>query len=278
MLIRKPVAGFKPVKIVVVALAIAMTLFSEMAQAEGHFHMEKNAQGLILPFKALSEPLSDFVREYARITSTTIASGGIWAEDLKGSVTLLLRHPLKQEELTEIFHRVTNDNGYAVVDAPAGNGWIIVRARDARDLALPVYEIGSVPDTSRLVTVYHDLKYADAEEIARAMRSFMPANSRIIPTTRSQLFITDTGSNIRKLNWIISKMDTEETAKRQRELSSSYTSSPPRTCGEQRIQKLVVENLEIQDGGNNPNQRQNTQQNQTQSAQIKSMIKGGTRK
>ena len=125
---------------------------------------------------------------------------------------------------------------------------MIQRTRDARDAALPVYEAAEVPDSSRHVTAYRDLKYADAEVVARMMRSFMPANSRIIPATQSQILMTDTASNIRKLNWVISRMDTPEVAKRQKEFT--FPSGPPRTCGEQRIEKLVVEKLEIQDGGN----------------------------
>jgi len=247
MLIKKLAVGFK---IIILLIMIVLAHKSDFARADAHFHIEKDPQGLIRPFKAVSVPLPEFVREYGRMTSTPITVGGNWDQELKGSVTLFLRHPLKPEELTEIFYRVVGDNGYAVVDAPAGNGWIIQRIRDARDGALPVYEISEVPDSSRNITAYHDLKFANAETVARLMRSFMPANSRIIPATSSKLFITDTASNIRKVNWVISRMDTQEAAKRQRESAAVSLPGPPRTCGEQRIEKLVVEKLEIQDNGN----------------------------
>jgi type II secretory pathway component GspD/PulD (secretin) len=228
---------------------VTMMSTLETVQASANFHLEKDPQGLIRPFRAVMVPLPEFVREYGRFTSTPILVGGNWDKELKGSVTLFLRRPLKQEELTNVFHRVLADNGYAVVDGSAGNGWIIEKTRDARDDALPVYDILEVPDSSRLVTAYHNLKYVSAESVARTMRSFMPANSRIIPTSQSQIFITDIASNIRKLEWVISRMDTPEGAKRQRESSSGVTFGPPRTCGEQRIEKLVVEKLEIQDNG-----------------------------
>ncbi|MCM2323352.1 MAG: hypothetical protein NDJ90_08835 [Oligoflexia bacterium] len=228
-------------------MALALASGWGGAQAGIPFRLEKDPQGQVRPFKAVSVPLPEFVREYSRLTGTSITVGGSWERELKGSVTLFLRRPLKPQELAEVFYRVLGDNGYAVVDAPAGNGWVIQKTREARDAALPVYAIGEVPDSNRYVTAYRDLKFEDAEAVARMMRSFMPANSRIIPTTQSQLLITDTASNIRKLNWVISRMDMPEVAKRRREPVGP--SAPPRTCGEQRIEKLVVEKLEIQDGG-----------------------------
>jgi len=246
MPITGPAVEFRSIVFSVV-IAISLVLGADLAQASSRFHMEKDPQGLVREFKAVSIPLPEFVREYARFTSTPITVGGAWDQELKGSVTLFLRRPLKPQQLTEVFYRVLADNGYAVVDAPAGNGWVIQRTRDARDAALPVYEYAEVPDSGRYVTAYRDLKYVDAESVSRVMRSFMPANSRIIPATQSQVFITDTASNIRKLDLVISRMDTPEVAKRQKEAASPL--GRPRTCGEQRIGKLVVEKLEIQDSG-----------------------------
>jgi type II secretory pathway component GspD/PulD (secretin) len=246
MPIEKLAAEFKPRLLAIAIFAFAAS--SGTTRADTRFHLSKDPQGRIAPFRAVEVPLADFVREYARITSTTIAMDAT-GSNLKGTVTLFLRRPLTPEILTETFHRILADNNYAIVDAPSGNGWILVHGRDARDLALPVYETGSVPDTARLVTAYHELKYADAESVAHTMRSFMPANSRIIPVSGTQVFITDTGSNIRKLNWIISRMDTQEGAKKEQraEAESGVRGGPPPNCGERRIEKLVVEKLEIRD-------------------------------
>ena len=251
MLIREPVVGFKSKiskRIGIVVLA-ALLWLPRQSHGSPSFHLEKDSEGLIRPFRAVSVPLPEFVREYGRITSTQFIVGGNWDQQLKGTVTLFLRRPLKPDELTEIFYRVLADNGYTAVDGSAGTGVIIERTRDARDDALPLYESSEVPDSSRLVTVYRNLKHANAEHVARMMRSFMPANSRIIPTSRTQVFITDTASNIRKLNLVISHMDTPEAAKKQGEVTPGPTGLP-RVCGEHRIEKLVVEKLEIQDPGN----------------------------
>jgi type II secretory pathway component GspD/PulD (secretin) len=243
MRIETLAVGFKLARVgLFVLMGVAQT-----AQAAGGFRLERNAEGLVRPFKAVAVPLMDVIQEYSRFTQTPVT---FRRNEIRGTATLFLRKPLKPEELTEIFHRVLNDNDFAVVDAPAGNGWIIQRTRDARDGPLGVYEAADVPNTARLVTAIHALQYAQPDAVARLMRSFMPANSRIIPATGSRVFITDTGSNIRKLMAVISTMDTEEVAKRERQESSG--SRAPRNCGEHRIEKLVVEKLEIQDNGSVP--------------------------
>ena len=243
MLMIRLVAGLKPALLAsLFGVLVTVPVFGQTKP----LHLERDPQGSIRPFKVVAGPLAEFVREYARVSAKPITVGGSW-EELKGSATLFVRRPLSEAQLTELFHRVLADNGYAVIDAPAGNGWIVERSRDARDNALPTYEASQVPNTSRTVTAYLNLKYADPEYVARTMRSFMPANSRIIPAFK-QVFITDTGTNIRKLETVISRMDTPEAGKRQREISISFHGSKP-SCGEQRIEKLVVEKLEIQESG-----------------------------
>jgi type II secretory pathway component GspD/PulD (secretin) len=245
MLIKIQAVAFKS--------AILIALFSagllNNSWASSRFRLKRDAQGTFQPFKAISLPLPDFLREYSRLTGIPMTASGIWENEVKGSVTLFLKHPLKPEEMTELVHRVLNDNGYAIVDAPAGNGWIIERMKDARDDALPVYEASEVPATNRLITAHYTTKYIDPESIARAMRSFMPPYSRILSTEGGQILITDTGSNIRKVFSVVTRMDTEEAAKKQREAIAAYAPAPPHACGEQRIEKLVVEKLEIHDGG-----------------------------
>jgi type II secretory pathway component GspD/PulD (secretin) len=223
------------------------------AYASPVFRIEKNSQGEVLPFKVVSISLSDFLQAYQQFSGTPIIVDGDWKSQLKGEVTLFLRHALKPETLTEVVLQVLNDNGYSVVDAPEKNGWVIMRSRDARDGALPVYEAQDVPPTARLVTARMTLKYGESEENARLMRSFMPAGSRIIPATRSQLLITDTGLNIRKMLPVLLRMDTEEVGKKQREAGAMRDREAPKACGEKKIEKLVVEKLEIHDtGGTNP--------------------------
>lgn len=246
MLIEETAAVFKSVACVTL---LAISLVSETGWAGGHFRLEKDAQGLFRPFTAVSVPLSGFLQEYSRLSGTPIAADGVWKDEIKGSVTLFIRKPTKPEQMAELVHRVLSDNGYAAVDAPAGNGWVIERSRDARYAALPIYGASEIPLTNRMVTAHQTLKYANADAVARMIRSFMPSTSMAIPAAGSQLLITDAGANIRKLLPLIARMDTPEAARRQREALSRPAPAAQQACGEQRIEKLVVEKLEIQDSG-----------------------------
>jgi hypothetical protein len=58
MLMKKPAVGFRAI-IFTAALVIGHS--SAIANAATHFHLDKDAQGLIRPFKAVSVPLADFV-------------------------------------------------------------------------------------------------------------------------------------------------------------------------------------------------------------------------
>src|SRR5262249_8346280 len=145
-----------------------------------------------------------------------------------------------------IFHQTVYDNGFAVVDGPGNSGWLLQRARDARDNVIPTYDSTDFPVSSRLMTVAHSLKHVDSGDVARLIRSFMPANSRIIPATPKQVIITDRGRNIHRTIQLIKSIDTEEVARRsQASKASQAPSSEGCAPKEQRISKLVVENLEI---------------------------------
>ncbi|MEK6705292.1 MAG: hypothetical protein AABZ06_05845 [Bdellovibrionota bacterium] len=208
---------------------------------------QKGEQGMVRPFKLKGVSLPDFVRGYAKFTGTRIEVGGSWESELKGSVNLLINRPIKEDVLTELFHQALQDNGYAVIDGPDKSGWIIQQARDARDGAIPVYDSTEVPASHRMITVIHTLKYASADNVARFMRSFMPVNSRIIPQFRSQLSITNDGINIQKSLKLVQLLDTEEAAKRARDMDSQRDSK--RVCNERehKIENITVEKLEIKD-------------------------------
>src|SRR5271154_753399 len=99
-------------------------------------------------------------------------------------------------------------NGFSLI--PSGKYIRIARQRDARDKQLKTYTGDYSPDTDALITRVFPLKYINAEEVARTFRSFMPANSRIIPYEQTNtVIVTDTGSNIAKLGKMLEILDVE---------------------------------------------------------------------
>lgn len=201
---------------------------------------------MVRPFKRFGTPLADFVREVGKLEGIPISTAGGLDKGIGGKVSLFVPGPIRSEELREIFHRVLASNGFAALDAPNDNGWVIVRIRDARDGAIPLFEMSETPLTSRMVTAHRTLKYVPAEGVARVLRAFMPANSRIVPVGTSQLFVTDAGVNVRRLQGIIVRMDTKEGAAA---FGQQKPQPPSPRCGELRLEKLVVEKIEMPETG-----------------------------
>lgn len=206
---------------------------------------QKNSEGMIRNFKIKDLPLAEFVREYSHISGKRIEVGGPWDQVLKGTVTLLVPHPISQETLDELFHQVLDDLGFAAIDTPGKSAWVIAHLRDARDSVIPVYDSKQFPDSWRLMTVVHQMKFLDADDLARTLRNFMPVSSRIIPATRTQLLITTVGTKTKEALELANLLDTEEAAKVAKNMTLPKKAQ---TCGnkEQKIEKLVVEKLEIQ--------------------------------
>ncbi len=232
MHIVKPMAGLR--------LALLAAALAAAGSAQGAV-FQKDEGGQIRPFKIREMPLAQFIEEYSRFSGTPISIG---EETLKGAVSIFVPKPMSAESLAETFHQVLLDNGYSVVDAPAQGGWIVLRGHDVRDLVIPVYDSKDVPSTYRIVTVFHHLRYSDSENVARTLRSFSPAASRIVPATRSDILVTDSGKNIRKVLKIVDLIDRPGAPKKSAERAK-------KSCpgSEQKIEKLVVQNLEIQNGG-----------------------------
>jgi type II secretory pathway component GspD/PulD (secretin) len=206
--------------------------------------------GSVAPFKLKETPLADFVHAYSEAVGTPISiqeAGG----ELKGKVSLYFPKPISKAALTELLHQSLLDNGYTVVDGPSKLGWAVESVRDARDGVIPSYDSAQAPATYRLITVFHRLKHMQADSAARLLRSFTPAYSRIVPASSSEVWVTADGLTIRKALEVLALADQPGAGAAPEPL--------PRAKGcpgsEQRIERLVVENLEIKNspkGGGPP--------------------------
>ncbi len=129
-------------------------------------------------------------------------------KDVKGRITIISNSPVTVADAWRAFLTSLDMNGFALI--PSGKFIRIARQRDARDKQLKTYTGDYSPDTDALITRLFPLKYLSAEEVARNFRSFMPANSRIIPYEQTNtVIVTDTGSNIAKLNKLLEILDVE---------------------------------------------------------------------
>ncbi|MCM2279011.1 MAG: hypothetical protein NDJ89_13125 [Oligoflexia bacterium] len=106
-------------------------------------------------------------------------------------------------------------SGYTWIQDTSTDLHRVVRQRDARDQEIPVISASApLPDSDLLVTYILPVRHSPPEFIARNMRSFMPAASRIIPDDlNGAVLITDSAHNITKLKKLVERLDTPEAAK-----------------------------------------------------------------
>ncbi|MGK5085596.1 secretin N-terminal domain-containing protein [Bdellovibrionota bacterium FG-1] len=127
--------------------------------------------------------------------------------------------PLTLERAQAVVLTMLDLHGYAWIHDTSNDLYRILRQRDARDQELPlITDPRQLPDSDLLVTYIIPLQHIPPEPIARTLRSFMPANSRIIPDDSTQsVLITDTAHNISKLKDLVGRLDVPEVAKQAKE-------------------------------------------------------------
>ncbi|MBC7692452.1 MAG: type II secretion system secretin GspD [Methylotenera sp.] len=180
----------------------------ESAKAPSPLHVDnESAEGskeIITDFNFPDADILDIAKALGKLTGKNF----ILDKDVKGRITIISNSPVTVSDAWKAFLTALDMNGFALI--PSGKFTRIARQRDARDKQLKTYTGDYSPDTDALITRLFPLKYLSAEEVARNFRSFMPANSRIIPYEQTNtVIVTDTGSNIAKLNKLLEILDVE---------------------------------------------------------------------
>jgi general secretion pathway protein D len=160
------------------------------------------------------ETVTDFnfpdadILDIAKTLGKLTGKNFILDKDVKGRISIVTNSPVTIGDAWRAFLTALDMNGFAII--PSGKYIRIARQRDARDKQLKTFTGEYAPDTDALITRLFPLKYLSAEEVARNFRSFMPANSRIIPYEQTNtVIVTDTGSNIAKLSKLLEILDVE---------------------------------------------------------------------
>jgi general secretion pathway protein D len=161
-----------------------------------------------------NEVVTDFnfpdadIMDIAKALGKLTGQNFILDKDVKGRITIISNSAITVKDAWRAFLTALDMNGFALI--PSGKFIRIARQRDARDKQLRTYTGKYAPDSDALITRLFSLKFLSAEEVARNFRSFMPANSRIIPYEQTNtVIVTDTGSNIAKLAKLLDILDVE---------------------------------------------------------------------
>jgi general secretion pathway protein D len=164
----------------------------------------EGSRDMVTDFNFPDADIMDIAKTLGKLTGKNF----LLDKDVKGRITIISNGAITVGDAWKAFLTALDMNGFALI--PSGKFIRIARTRDARDKQLKTYVGDYSPDTDALITRVFPLKYLSSEEVARNFRSFMPANSRIIPYEQTNtVIVTDTGSNISKLQKLLEILDVE---------------------------------------------------------------------
>jgi len=127
---------------------------------------------------------------------------------VKGKVTIVSPSPISQEHAYEVFLSVLEVNGFATV--PGSSITKIVPRAESKQKALPVRMNQGVSDDS-MVTQVMKLSFADAQQLVALIRPLISPNSHLVAYPRgNMLLLTDSASNIKRIQRIITLLDRKD--------------------------------------------------------------------
>jgi type II secretory pathway component GspD/PulD (secretin) len=220
--------------LIVGLIGLLLSVSAYAADGKGEIQLKPGEMGL-LPFLEMVSDKLDIQIDASRLSGSDL--GTVTVPDL-GAVS---RERAQAVVLTTLYLQ-----GYTWIHDSVIDLYRIVHQRDARDEEVPlITDQAQLPDSDLLVTYIMPIQHTPAEYIARTMRSFMPANSRIIPDeTTSSVLITDSAHNIAKLKTLVQRIDTPEVAKEAKEFLAARAKKSEGNCpalaSESRIQQPWV--------------------------------------
>lgn len=141
------------------------------------------------PIRAIlfAEKCSEIV-SCAAVVSEMTGQKYLFDQDIQGGASASANLEMTRENAELLFTALLNINGFMRQPLDEPNTYLIVRQRDGRDGPIPILEASVATAPVFLNTWdFATLKYKatnpeSVEDLARLLRSFMPANSRIIPS------------------------------------------------------------------------------------------------
>lgn len=152
-------------------------------------------------------PDADIV-EIAKTLGRLTCLNFILDKDVRGKISVVSNSSITVGDAWKAFLTALDVNGFSII--PSGKYLRIARQRDAKDKQIKTYTGDFTPDVDSFITRVLPLKYISADELSRVFRNFMPPSTRIVAHEQTNtLFITDTGSNIKKIVDMIQLLDVE---------------------------------------------------------------------
>lgn len=162
-----------------------------------------------------------FIEDVANVTGRTF----IIDPRVAGKVTVIASRALSPNELFEVFLSTLRANGFIATPAGSNTYRVIPDEVAAREPS----SAGVGMENDRYVTQVFQLKYADAESVANAVRPILSARGAATSVRRgNSLIVVDYGSTLIRLRNVISELDRDSTALRTIRLQNTSASEMSR--------------------------------------------------
>lgn len=184
-----------------------------------------------IQFKSGEMKFLDFLAMVSEKLDYQIDASALGGADLE-MVAVPETGPLSSDRAQAVALTVLYLEGYTWIHDTKTGFYRVLRQRDARDLELPIIaDEKQLPDSDLLVTYIMQLEHTDADYVARNLRSFMPANSRIIPYSAAHLvIISDSAHNISKLRKLVQRIDNPQAAQQAKAWMDAHDKQADAPC------------------------------------------------
>lgn len=154
-----------------------------------------------------------FIEDVANATGRTF----VIDPRVAGKVTVIATEALSQKELFDVFQATLRVNGFVATPMSSGAYRIVPDEVAARDASA-----AGGPDADRYVLDVIPLHYADAENVASALRPILSARGSATTIRRSNsLVVVDYGSTVMRLRSVVKDLDRDPTELRSVRLTNS---------------------------------------------------------
>jgi len=172
------------------------------------------ASFVLTSFQAWAEPVTmNFknadIRAFIEFVSGFSNKNFLIDNRVKGNVTIVSPTPISEEDAYNVFLSVLEVNGFAAVES--GSVIKIVPRAESKQKAVKVHASGRAPNTDAMMTQVLRLKYADAQQLVALLRPLISPNSHLVAYPRgNMLLLTDSASNIRRIQGILALVDRQD--------------------------------------------------------------------
>lgn len=181
-------------KVLPILLALSAFLFAQQNTEEKKFKL--------MEFRNAN--INSVLNYISDITGMTI----ITHPELKGSVTIINKEELTQNQIIDILYSTLRDIGFTIerqnnilTIVPLSQERIKTELRTDED-------ISQLPEGAQIITYIITLKYVNADSIINNIRPFMSKYGNVsVNAKMNKIILTDSASNIKKIFQIIKELD-----------------------------------------------------------------------